>query len=284
MATTHSQINLADAVVGGVSRLAKRNGFELPDIKPTGGFYTTDGFAETMRTNSPELYACPECQDTGYIIRVDDHGRRLARECKCMITKRNKRRIELSGLADIVSRCTFDTYKATEPWQRVALRAAQDYVANPSGWFYVGGVSGCGKTHICTAICGDLMQKGISVRYVSWRDVATELKGTVNDPEGHQDAMDRLLDIKCLYIDDFYKTGTARGQSMYPTIGDINAAFDIINARYQDARKLTIISSEMTIDELRAVDAAIAGRIIERSGRHMLYLRGAKDWRTSHAP
>ena len=38
--------------------------------------------------------------------------------------------------------------------------------ADPKGWFVTTGRSGAGKTHLCTAICGELLHRGLPVRYM----------------------------------------------------------------------------------------------------------------------
>jgi DNA replication protein DnaC len=45
----------------------------------------------------------------------------------------------------------------------------------------------------------------------------------------------------------------------------VNVAFEIINYRYNNPNLLTIISSELSEDELLDVDEAIGGRIYERA-------------------
>ena len=81
--------------------------------------------------------------------------------------------------------------------------------------------------------------------------------------------------MKVLYIDDMYKTG--KGQQ--PTVGDVNLAFEIINARYNDTGKVTIISSERTVEEMLDIDEAVGSRIYERSKGNYLNLYGRENWR-----
>ena len=69
-----------------------------------------------------------------------------------------------------------------------------------------------------------------------------------------------------MYIDDLFKTGKADDNTVQkPTGADINAAFEIINYRYNNPSLLTIISSELSQDELIDIDEAIGGRIYEKS-------------------
>lgn len=51
---------------------------------------------------------------------------------------------------------------------------------------------------------------------------------------------------------------------------DINLAFELINHRYLDSTKSTIISSERTMEELMSIDEALGGRIYEKSRGYCL--------------
>ena len=84
-----------------------------------------------------------------------------------------------------------------------------------------------------------------------------------------------LKRVKVLYIDDLFKTG--KGQQ--PTTGDVNLAFELINARYNDSRLLTVIASERSINEILDIDEGVGSRIYERAKEYYADLRGRKNWR-----
>ncbi len=232
---------------------------------------------EEIRKNgtSPELSIsdeCPLCGGVGYTVRRSADGNAEYRECKCAIRKRNLQRIERSGLKELLQRCTMENYRATESWQKQAKEAAERYLADWRGrWFYAGGSPGSGKTHLCTAMCGKLMDAGLPVRYVQWRADIPAIKAKVNDAAAYQDAIDPLKSVKVLYIDDFLK-GTA-------TEADRNIAFDLLNARYIKPSLVTIISSEWTILRVLDWDEAIGSRIAERSKGCVLNITGSKNYR-----
>ena len=56
---------------------------------------------------------CPACGNTGSIIYQKD-GTTYARECACMAKRRSIRRIQHSGIADMMARYTFDAYEVPD--------------------------------------------------------------------------------------------------------------------------------------------------------------------------
>lgn len=226
--------------------------------------------------NLPD-YDCPDCMNRGHFHRVDDQGRTYLEECRCKAIRRSVWRMRHSGLADMAQRYTFDTWEQREPWQRSAADIARRYVKERDGWFLMAGSPGTGKTHLCTAVACALIDAGIETRYMLWRDVSTRAKAVVNDEAEYQRIVEPLKAVKALYIDDLFKTG--KGQA--PTVGDVNLAFEILNARYNNARLLTIISTERTVEELLEIDEAVGSRIYERSKGYYLPVTGKKNWRLS---
>lgn len=208
-----------------------------------------------MKECGLNLVDCPVCHNTGWILRMED-GIPYSRECSCMAKRRSMRRIRNSGMEDMMSRYTFDTYQTPNDAYRRVKRTAARFASEDYGWFYLAGQSGSGKTHICTAICSRLMDRGKDVYYMRWRDESRQLKAVMNTEEIEK-PLDRLKRISVLYIDDFFKGGC--------NDADVRLAFEILNARYNDSRLRTVISSEMGIEKILDVDEALGGRIMERA-------------------
>lgn len=215
-------------------------------------------------------YDCQECHNKGSIWTVgqgpDGRWTTFSSPCKCMTIRRTIKRMKRSGLKNIIKEYTFDKFEATEPWQQTIKAAAEEYAKAPAGWFFIGGQSGAGKTHICTAICREFLLAGREVKYMLWRDDVVKIKQVVNDFEQYRKVMDPYKKVDVLYIDDLFKTGKGPdGAPQHPTQADINAIFEILNGRYNDPKKLTIISSECTINDIVNIDEALGGRIYERA-------------------
>ena len=217
-------------------------------------------------------YDCELCKNKGvvYVVKGDYT---VAQECKCMPVRQTLVRAQKSGLEGILKQNTFEAYRTDEPWQekikKTAISFLDDYKEN---WFFIGGQVGAGKTHICTALVSELINRGYAAKYMMWKEEATKLKSVVNDVDSYEPLMHELKTIPVLYIDDFFKTSLDdRGNRVPPTQGDINLAFEILNHRYNQ-NKITIISSEMTIRELIACDEAVGSRIFQRTKKYQLSL------------
>lgn len=234
-------------------------------------------FADTLNAESGSLtgYDCPLCLNRGFFWRVRESGERYHEECSCMEIRRNMRYMRESGLSELLDRYTMQEWKRIEKWQEILRDMAIKYAESPTGWFYLAGRPGTGKTHICTALCGLLMQKGYRTRYMLWRDISVRAKAAVNDEEKYQELIAPLKRVRVLYVDDLFKTG--KGQE--PTTGDVSLAFEILNARYNDERKLTIISSEMTINQILEIDEGVGSRIYQRSKNNYADLSDKQNWR-----
>lgn len=241
--------------------------------------------------NEEDGYNCPICKNKGSIAKLLDYGNgtysHCFADCKCVETRNSIMRMKRSGLKDIIKDYTFDKFIASEPWQQTIKEAAVNYSENPSGWFALFGQSGCGKTHLCTAISRKFLLDGKRVVYMLWRDEIVRIKDAArggDDSEELRKLLDRYKTADVLYIDDLFKTGRAADNTMpKPTPADINYAFEIINYRYNNPALLTIISSEMSIDELLDVDEAIGGRIYERATAFTIGKSREKNYRLKKA-
>jgi len=180
-------------------------------------------------------------------------------------------RIEKSGLKNMIERYRSDNFRKDEPWQKTIYNTASDYCNNPNGWFYIGGQPGCGKTHICTAIANNLMQKGKDTLYMLWREESLKLKAAVCDSVEYNRIINPFKKVPVLYIDDFLKA-----PGLTPTGADINIAYEVLNYRYIN-NLATIISSELSLEKIYTLDGAIAGRIEEMSKNHLINVENDND-------
>lgn len=229
---------------------------------------------------------CPICRNKGQVMRLVD-GYKVVGECECMAARKSLDRMSKSGLGELLEKCTFESYKAYLPWQKAAKKMAMDYSDDPGGrWFVASGCSGSGKTHLCTSICKRLMDSGMETRYMLWVDESRRLKAFANDDAKFQRMIRPLKTVKVLYIDDLFKPRTEEdkfsGQrfKVTATAADITLAYEIINARIVKGGLITIISTELSLDEIMKMDSALGSRLYQASKGSYLYLSGDKNWRT----
>lgn len=135
---------------------------------------------------------------------------------------------------------TLDTFRPYTPELRNAIASAGIFINEPSGYFYVWGGVGLGKTHVASGTAIRLRERGHHVRVYRASDVATMLREAVRD-KNLTEKMNILKRTKVLVIDDF--------GAEYAS--DFLAAewFDLLDARYRELAP-TIITSNVAPDEL----------------------------------
>lgn len=244
--------------------------------------------AEIGTRDQEDGYNCDICKNKGFIsVLTETNGvyDEALRFCKCDEIRRQRMRLKKAGLLDVVNKLTFDRYETPGKWQKVVKETAMRFCEDDEHrWFFIGGQSGAGKSHICTAITSHYIDQGKRARYMVWFDEATRLKAIVNEAEAYNAAMAELKEAEVLYIDDLFKPIKGNsGQIVPPSYADVRLAIEIINYRYNNPSLITIISGERTIDELLSIDEALAGRISELSkeGGYCINLPkdSKKNWR-----
>lgn len=216
-------------------------------------------------------YFCETCMNKGIVFFIKDDDV-WSRNCECKKIRKNLRLIEKSGLGSVIRDKTFDAFRVSANWQGALLERAKSFVDESYyKTFFVGGQPGSGKTHLCTAMCGEFIKQGKETRYFLWTREVRDLKGYGD--WRYEEKMRELREVEVLYIDDYLKV--MRGAT--PTPSDMAIAFEILNSRLLDPTKITIISSELTINELLELDEGTASRICERTGPYAINVSRSPD-------
>ncbi len=263
--------------------------------KKSGQTMSEEEWAEHMREwNSPEsqaerynsttgkldasVFDCPHCLNKGAIYRVVD-GAVRASKCKCSAVRRSLHEIQRAkGHGFDAKGYTLEGYEQREQWQKSVFRKAMSYADNQGDWLFVSGVTGSGKTHICTAIAKKrLYQEHKSLLYTTYQDLMTRLRGTKYDHVAHEKAIADIVNAGIVYIDDLFKYQTPDAKLAKE---DYNYIIEVINARY-NARKPLIMSTEWSMKEVEAFDKSVAGRIVEMCGEYIIHIGNddARNWR-----
>lgn len=215
-------------------------------------------------------YNCRKCNNRGYIWYAREYlgaWSAAVNACECQKVRNSIKRMEKSGLKNSLKR--LDEFEAEEAWQLDMLRIARDYVdADKSNGasLFLGGQVGCGKTHIGTAVCRELLHRGMGVMYMPWVTEAKKIKDLAGEAGG---LIAEYSQAEVLYIDDLFKP--CDNQSA-PTPADVRLAYDIINYRYINHLPM-IISSEKYINELLPVDEGTISRVYEMAKRHTVNIK-----------
>ena len=224
---------------------------------------------------------CPLCGGTFWRwLGRDKDQYSWVTTCGCAEAEKAKRAIDASGLSELLAVYTFDSFMTHDPFQKQMARTVAAFVdavlKNETPWMFVGGQSGCGKTHICTAACGKLLEEHLAVKYMRWVSESRALKAVVMDKPVFETTIKPYQQAAILYIDDLLK----EGGGTKPTPAELTLAFDLIDSRLIQ-NKPTIISSEWTMDELLSFDQATFGRVSQKAKGYLLNIASdiAKNYR-----
>ncbi|MBO3443701.1 ATP-binding protein [Clostridium sp. CCUG 7971] len=225
---------------------------------------------ECYKDDDYKKYNCNKCRDLTFIIKDN-----TATPCECRGLIEAKNILRNSGISEEFRKKTFENYNYSFDTQSLdAFYKAKTYVKNfneikskrNNSILFMGQV-GSGKTHLSMAIANNLMDSGIGVIYMPFRDIITQIKQNIMDEEYYRKTISRYKFANVLLIDDLFKGSISKS--------DINIMFEIINYRYFNNLAM-IISSEKRFDELIDIDEALGSRIIEMSKGYVVELKGRK--------
>lgn len=223
---------------------------------------------EMIPEGSEPEFECPICKDTEMVLYWVD-GIEYAKPCECVVRKRSKRLLRLSGISEEDSKKAFKDFQTfNEPGLIKAKETTVNYYrgfkknqGERVNSILLCGASGRGKTTLGLCICNNLIQNGISVRYMPYRQEITALKQEITDDINYNNHMWPLKNAKVLFIDDFLKGKI--------TESDINIMYELINHRYL-ARLPIVLTTERTIPEMMQIDEATASRLVEMSRDYLV--------------
>ncbi len=215
-------------------------------------------------------YDCPICKNKGDTLRivVNDQGgvHEESIVCECERYRSTSYRMAISGLNTFDERLSFSMFERKERYQNHMFDEAVAYVKQletMNCWFFIGGQSGCGKTHLTVALTRQLVSNGHLAKYMNWRSESVAIK--------HEREVSKIREYQnaqILLIDDFLKVA----ENEVPTPADFRLAFEIIDYRY--ARNMpTIITSEFFLNNITGMEESIGSRIKERAKRFVLSVK-----------
>ena len=204
-------------------------------------------------------YTCPDCADSGYI-----DGFKM---CSCLRSLIIKGRIESSAMGKLIEKQSFDNFdlkvyaydeRVLERMTAILAKAksyVRDFDKKRKNLLLIGN-TGTGKTHISTAIAGELIRRGYDVIYDSAQNIISDFEADrFRSGYGREESRsEKYLSCTLLIIDDL---GTEFSNAF-----TVSTLYNLLNAR-QNAELPTIISTNLSGEELqRKYEDRIYSRII----------------------
>jgi DNA replication protein DnaC len=140
-----------------------------------------------------------------------------------------------------------------------AYRLAFDFAKNPEGWLVFMGETGCGKTHLASAIVNYRYEMGKPALFVVVPDFLDHLRSAFNPDSkiSYDQLFESVKTAPLLVLDDFGE------QSTNPWVKE--KLYQLINYRY-NSRLPTVITTRLSLDEImNDVDPSISSRLVDRN-------------------
>ncbi|MCR4963416.1 MAG: ATP-binding protein [Firmicutes bacterium] len=243
--------------------LEENNGFSRVAFQPFWPSYPAKSDAE--------VYTCPLCRDTGWLMGEDG-----AYPCDCRREKQMAARKQAAGLQPALLGHTLDAFRLdyysdflTDPEGRTyrrlaenACQACRDFVADvtagkrPRGLFFQGEV-GRGKTFLAAAVVNALIDRGCGALFTVVPDLLDSLRYSY-DPESEtseETLMNRVRQAPVLVLDDL-------GSHNYSEWTK-NRMYALLNYRLNHNLPL-IVTSNLDLEQLKDIlGLRVISRIVE---------------------
>lgn len=229
--------------------------------------------AKKLNQHNPEHYPnnpCPRCNGSGWLclygsVNPDEPskpGQGKIVPCPVCYDRIHATKNRLaSGLPEELKDKTLKGYEHSEPWQRKALEVAESFAKKPEGLLFLGGQSGCGKSHLAAGIIYYVSKSGSQPPlYYSWPELLAAVRRISRDWKS-TDIRETLKDCRTVVVlDDFLAAPNSR-----PSTAALETAFEIVSAR--TANKLpTVLASPYTAERINALYSVLFKKIVRAAG------------------
>ena len=158
-----------------------------------------------------------------------------------------------------------------------AYRLAFDFAKNPEGWLVFMGETGCGKTHLASAIVNFRYEIGKPALFVVVPDFLDHLRSAFSPDSkiSYDQLFESVKTAPLLVLDDFGEQSTNSWVK--------EKLYQLINFRYNN-RLPTVITTRYSLDEIMdKVDESISSRIMDRQ-MSVTFNIMAPDYRNERRP
>lgn len=242
--------------------------------------------AKKMNRHDPRHYPnnpCPSCDGSGWmwVYAFEDpaggpgtQGTRV--HCPVCYERLHAAKNRLSaGLPEELKEKTLTNFEYGETWQRQALEAAVSFARDPEGLIFLGGQSGCGKSHLAAGIIYYVAKSGSQPPlYYSWPELLAAVRRSSRDWKA-ADIRDTLKDCRAVVvIDDFLAAPNGR-----PNNTALETAFEIVSARTANKRP-TVLASPYKAEKINDLYPVLFKRIARAAGDRLISIDqdDAKDY------
>lgn len=226
---------------------------------------TSSSIEDALRRSQPGDPNCKICGGLGFVrqdlpVEHPDFGKMQICVCRQQNVERaaRERLFRLSNL-EAFETMTFDTFK---PQGRMgladqhirsleyALSQAANYARSLSGWLFLTGGYGCGKTHLAAAIANFAVGLGVPTLFLTVPDLLDWLRFSYDAPDANfEERFEEIRNIRLLVLDDLgTQNATAWAQEKL---------YQIINHRYVNKLSMVVTSNQ----SLEEIDGRIRSRL-----------------------
>lgn len=186
---------------------------------------------------------CSKSTDRWKIPELYDNDGRLARryvECKFRAQRAFNSVLRSAKIPNRYCGKTFDDYKVDNSNRSAVDFAKNIFNLNSGAYFY--GACGTGKTFLASIIAQEFMRAGKSAVFIKVPSLLDDIKATFDKGGNELKILDKLRTANLVVFDDF-------GMET-PTQWAGSTLCKILDMRYDNPAGKTIITSNLSIDEL----------------------------------
>ncbi len=228
---------------------------------------------------------CPLCRGAGFVrkdVPLDDPDFGRAFPCRCVLEEREEERLarlqRYSNLGPL-TRLTFANLmsrgRSTDPHNQErfakAVAAARQFAQEPSGWLVLCGASGCGKTHLATAIANASIEQGQPAFFVVVPDLLDHLRAAYRPGSevSYDELFEQVRNAPLVVLDDLgVHSATPWAQEKL---------FQLLNHRYNHHLP-TVFTTGVPLEEM---DERLRTRLCDASLSQVFLLEDGPGGRTA---
>ena len=199
---------------------------------------------------------CPMCQGIGFYtvdVAPDHPDFGAAFPCECRQRSHRRRtleRIHALSYLEAVRDKTFSSFLQAPPGYSEAVRTSlqeahqvcRDFADRPTGWILLAGITGCGKTHLASAIANELEASETPVLMLTVPSLLDRLRATFapDAPQTFSELYHLVENVDILVLDDL------GAQSTTPWATE--KLFQLLNERHVRERP-TVVTTNLSLWE-----------------------------------